>query len=100
MANSFEKYLISRWTWLWTFDLVLQQCKVALVSKAKLLENHREIHNYINDPTLQNDKRIYSLQNSSNLDITNQIVLRLHKPNSTIFYSYVDFVTFRLTVAQ
>ena len=88
MANSYEKYLISRGNTvvnLWL--LVFQQCKVVVISKATLPENHREIHNYGNDLTLQNDKRVYSLQNSSNLDAAIQIFLRLHKPKSSIFYS-------------
>ena len=75
--------------------------------------SHGEIQNdHGNHPTPQNNKRIvrrstksvqneilllsnFRLQNLSNLDAAIQIFLYLHKPNSTIFHSYV---TFRLTL--
>ena len=45
--------------------MVLQQCKVALISKDKLSESHREIHNYGNHPTLQNIQHIKSTDQSA-----------------------------------
>lgn len=86
--------------------LVLQQCKVTLISKAKVQENHGKIQNYGKHPTPQIINEYTAYENSIKqyavfiefpfselvkFSLWKPDLLHLHKPNSTLFRFYVTF---------
>ena len=93
--------------------MVLQQYKVAPISKGKVLENHVEILKYGEHPTPQNDDLIYNLQKkaqNSILRLSNlQNSIKIQPLESKSFFAHTSqillfanfiYVTLRFTVAQ